>query len=330
MYEEHFGLSAKPFRLSPDARFFFPSPQHRRALAFLEYGLHEGEGFVVVTGEPGTGKSTLISKLLAEHGDDDLLVATIETSALPRGELIALTCARFGIETGDGVGANIENLRSALARAAEGGRRALLIVDEAQNLPEDTLEELRMLTNLGGARGQLLQIFLVGQPPLRELIERPSMDQLRQRIAAAFHLQGLAPDEVEAYVRHRLTAAGWRANPAFADEAFVRVAALSRGVPRLVNTLCDRLLLFCWIEQRTTIDAVTVDTVAEEMGLGLTVARGRSESLEAVEDLGNGRGLAFEDEGTTLEDVLRRIADAERRIRIDLRRRLGDPPSSGG
>jgi len=272
MYEAFFQLTQKPFRLTPDASFFFPSTQHRRALAFLEYGLHEGEGFVVITGEPGTGKSTLVSKLMAEHSSDPLQVATVETTRLTDENLVELVVSRFGLNAPSGRSSGktsyLEVLRKGLLRIQRSGRRALLVVDEAQNLPQDAIEELRMLSNFVTETQPLLQTFLVGQPTLRHRIEAAELEQLRQRITASFHLSPFnSPEEVQEYVEHRLTHADWQGDPRFADEAWSAIHELSGGTPRTINMLCDRLLLYCYLEAQHDVDEQTVRVVAEESGL---------------------------------------------------------------
>lgn len=269
MYIEHFGLKDKPFRLSPDARYFFPSNQHRRALAFLEYGMHEGEGFILITGEPGTGKSTIVSKLMQEHASDPLILATIETSSLAGTEILDVIVDRFRFErtrTGGKAGA-IQALRQGLMLLLRQGRRALLIVDEAQSLPNSALEELRMLSNMQGPTHPLLQIFLVGQPDLARRLRQPDMEQLRQRITAAFHLLPFNTDDVREYVQHRLGCVGWSGRPAFEDEVWERIHHFTGGTPRLINVLCDRLMLFAFLEERDRIRAEDVEVVANETGM---------------------------------------------------------------
>ncbi len=269
MYERHFGLTDKPFRLTPDARFFYPSDQHRRALAFLEYGLHEGEGFIVITGEPGTGKSTLVSKLMAEHSRDPLKVAAIETTRLTDEHLLEMLVSRFELKPPriGGKASLVEALRKTFVAWDKRGTRALAIIDEAQNLPADTVEELRMLSNLTSNGRPLLQTFLVGQSALRERIEQPEFEQLRQRVTASFHLGPFKADEVQPYVEHRLMQAGWSQDPTFTEGAYNGIFEATGGVPRLINMLCDRLMLFCYLESITRIDKASVETVAQETGI---------------------------------------------------------------
>ncbi|MCC5888351.1 MAG: AAA family ATPase [Gammaproteobacteria bacterium] len=332
MYERHFGLTDKPFRLTPDARFFYPSDQHRRALAFLEYGLHEGEGFIVITGEPGTGKSTLVSKLMAEHSRDPLKVAAIETTRLTDEHLLELLVSRFELKPSRlGGKANlVEVLRKAFVAWDKRGTRALAIIDEAQNLPADTVEELRMLSNLTSGQRPLLQTFLVGQPALRDRIEQPEFEQLRQRVTASFHLGPFKADEVQPYIEHRLKQAGWRNDPIFTDDAFASIFEITGGVPRLINMLCDRLLLFCYLESVNRIEKSAVEIVAEETGIRARQqppafdAQHPEETAEkpyppATSSLTANDGVALVSELIDrLHRIEHRIQYTERRLRLEL------------
>lgn len=326
MYESHFGLKDKPFRLTPDARFFFPSEQHRRALAYLEYGLLEGEGFIVITGAPGTGKSTLLSKLMAEHAKDSLKVAAIETTRLSDEDLLELLASRFDLKSPrlGGKAGLVESLRKAFEAWDKRGARALAIIDEAQNLPADTVEELRMLSNLTGSRGPLLQTFLVGQSALRERIEQPEFEQLRQRITATFHLGPFKAEEIQPYIEHRLAQAGWKENPSFTEGAYTAIYEATGGVPRLINVLCDRLLLFCYLESLTRIDQRSVATVAEE-----TSIRAPDGSLEPHVDVDHepgspavprSTGMSGSDGLALVSELIERLRGVENRIQFTERR----------
>lgn len=266
MYESYFGLIAKPFQLSPDPEFFFSSKGHKRALSYLQYGIGQGEGFIVVTGEVGTGKTTLMRNLLKNINQDNVIAAQLVTTKLEADDLLRLICTSFGLAAEDKPKAILlQQFESFLRSAHQAKKRVLLIVDEAQNLPASAIEELRMLSNFQLTDAPLLQSFLLGQPELRGIIQDPSMEQFRQRIIASCHLQALGEAELKEYILWRLTVAGWTQNPKFADNAFPAIFKHTGGVPRRTNIFCDRLLLFTFLEEVKTIDKATVDTVAEEL-----------------------------------------------------------------
>ena len=271
MYEEHFGLARKPFQLSPDAQFFFPSEEHRRALSFLQYGLSQGDGFIIITGNVGTGKTTLVQALLAELDeaaeDSDLSVATIVSSNLGQNDLLQSVAHNFGVHVRDtGKATLLRELEHNFTQQAKARRRILLIVDEAQNLPPESVEELRMLSNFQMNGKPLVQIFLLGQQEFRATLLSEGFEQLRQRVIATYHLKPLSEDETRTYIEHRLAIAGWRHNPRFTDDAFPAIYSFCEGVPRRLNNLCDRLLLFAFLEELDTINAAVVQNVYEEIG----------------------------------------------------------------
>ena len=267
MYEEHFELSRKPFQLSPDASFFFPSVEHKRALSFLQYGLSQGDGFIVITGNVGTGKTTLVQTLLAQLDDADLAVATIVTSNLREDDLLQMVAHNFDVLLeGSGKACLLRDLEKHFIQQARNQRRTLLIVDEAQNLPAASVEELRMLSNFQIDGHPLVQIFLLGQQQFRTTLLSEGFEQLRQRIIATYHLNPLSEQETQTYVEHRLTVAGWHDKPHFVDDAFPAIFAFSDGVPRRINNLCDRLLLYAYLEELDVIDQAVVEAVADEIG----------------------------------------------------------------
>ena len=267
MYEEHFGLTAKPFQLSPDARFFFPSKEHRRALSFLQYGLEQADGFIVITGDVGTGKTTLVQALLSSLDTADLLVATLVTTQLKEDDLLQLVATNLGLRiNGDSKALLLRDLESLFRQRAKENKRVLLIVDEAQNLPPRSVEELRMLSNFQMDGKPLVQVFLLGQEEFRATLLSEGFEQLRQRVIATYHLSPLEEDETRTYIEHRLTRAGWQHKPEFAEDAFPAIYAFSDGVPRRINNLCDRLLLFSFLEEVEAIDASVVDSVSKEIG----------------------------------------------------------------
>jgi len=267
MYEEHFGLKAKPFQLSPDVGFFFPSKEHKRALSFLEYGLSQADGFIVITGDVGTGKTTIVQTLLKSIDPQERQVATIVTTQLQADDLLHIVADRFGLEVkAPSKAVLLRELERFLLQQKREQRQALLIVDEVQNLPPKSVEELRMLSNFQLDGQPLIQVFLIGQQQFRATLLSEDFEQLRQRVIATYHLNPLDEDETRTYIEHRLTLAGWDHNPEFAENAFPGIYEFTDGVPRRVNNLCDRLLLFAFLEDLGAIDAQTVRIVAEEIG----------------------------------------------------------------
>jgi putative secretion ATPase (PEP-CTERM system associated) len=271
MYESHFGLTGPPFSLNPDPAFYFASRGHRNALAYLKFGVYQAEGFVVVTGEIGAGKTTLVRTLLGELDPGEIAAAQIVSTQLEAGDLLRSVALAFGIATkGLSKAELIASIEAFLTHLVIVKKRALLVVDEAQNLERAAVEELRMLSNFQLGSRALLQSFLVGQPELRPLLNSKPLEQFRQRVIASCHLGPMALDETRGYVEHRLHQVGWNvAKPAFDDTAFKRIFDRTAGVPRRVNLLCNRLLLSAYLESADRIDADTVDRVGEEMRLEL-------------------------------------------------------------
>ncbi|MEX0644850.1 MAG: XrtA/PEP-CTERM system-associated ATPase, partial [Parvularculaceae bacterium] len=260
MYEEYFSFAASPFRLNPDPKFFFGSRSHNKAMAYLHYGLRQGEGFIVITGEIGAGKSILIGHLLDQLDRSSVVAAHLLTANLEPAALLSHVLSAFRIEAASaGKSAEIEAFEDFLFDQMNRGRRVLLIVDEAQNLPVATIEELRMLSNMDYDGTPLFQVFLVGQPEFRAVLAKPDMEQFRQRIIANYHLEPLGLEETAEYIRHRLTLVGWSDNPSISEDAFAAVFEATDGVPRKINKLCNRLFLHCSIEKLNVIDAAVVE-----------------------------------------------------------------------
>ena len=266
MYTEHFGFSDRPFQLTPDARFYYGSRTHRKAMAYLGYGLAQGEGFIVITGEVGAGKSTLVAHLLATIDKARLNAISLVSTQVGGDDMLRLAAQGMGVAT-EGVekAQLLDRVEQQLEEEARRGKRTLLIVDEAQNLPTPALEELRMLSNFQ-VRGQaLLQIFLLGQPEFRDrLASGEGLEQLRQRVIATHHLDAMEEAELEPYMLHRLSVAGWSGRPIFEPGAFAAIYRHTDGVPRRVNQLASRLLLSAAVEQSESIDADAVEAVVAD------------------------------------------------------------------
>jgi general secretion pathway protein A len=265
MYTAHYGLREKPFSLTPDPRFLFLSASHREALAHVLYGIEQGEGFIAVTGEVGTGKTTLCRTLFQRLGPDTE-VAFVFDPLLTPDELLQAVCEEYGLLHSQRTRAELsESLNRFVLDANQAGRRVLLIVDEAQNLPVDTLEQIRLLSNLETSTTKLIQILLFGQPELDEKLERPELRQLRQRITVRWRLSALARGEARDYVRHRVRVAAGCDREVFTPSALREIDRRTRGIPRLVNLLADRALLAGYAEGTALVDRPQVDRAAREI-----------------------------------------------------------------
>lgn len=261
LYTEHFNLRERPFTLLPDPDFIYWTPLHRRAYSILEYGILTRSPITVITGEVGAGKTTLLQKLLKSI-EDDVTVGLISNAQGSRGDLIQWVLYALDVDTG---GATdyvrlFQRLQEFLIKEYSEGRRCILIIDEAQNLSLEGLEELRMLTNVNANKDELLQLVLVGQPELRDMIRRPELRQFAQRVVASFHLTGMDKDTVASYISHRLRIAGGKGNE-FTKQACERVYEASRGIPRLVNQLCD----FAMVYAATADEKLVLSSVVEQV-----------------------------------------------------------------
>jgi putative secretion ATPase (PEP-CTERM system associated) len=267
MYEEFYGFSERPFQLTPDPAFYFESLTHKKALSYLGYGLNQGEGFVVITGEVGSGKSTLVAHLKQKLDADRMTVGEVVTSALDDDEMIHVAARSFGLDiSGGDKAAALAAIELFLHEEARNGRRVLLIVDEAQNLSIGALEELRMLSNFQLGSHPLLQTLLLGQPEFKQLLaQSDELEQLRQRVIAAHHLEPMQPGEIEPYVMHRLHHVGWNGTPEFDGSIWVKLHKATGGIPRKVNQVMTRLLLLGAVEEQSVLEADMLDGVVEEM-----------------------------------------------------------------
>ena len=267
MYTDHYRFSGQPFQLTPDARFWYDSRTHKKAMAYLGYGLAQGEGFITVTGEIGAGKSTLVAHVMANIDRARLNAISLVSTQVEGDDMLRLVAQGLGVSTALVEKARLlDSVEQRLEEELRAGKRTLLIVDEAQNLPVSALEELRMLSNFQIGGRALLQIVLLGQPEFRDKLAGPGLEQLRQRVIATHHLDAMGADEVAAYIRHRLTRVDWQGNPEFEPAAFEAVHRHTGGVPRKVNQLMQRVLLAAALENAELVGAEMVEAVAADMG----------------------------------------------------------------
>jgi putative secretion ATPase (PEP-CTERM system associated) len=305
MYDQFYGLQGRPFQLTPDPHYYFESATHRKALSYLGYGLAQGEGFIVITGDIGAGKTTLVGHLMQTIDPARLTAVKIVSTQVEGDDMLRLAAQSFGLATdGQSKAAILHQVEGFLYAQARAGRRTLLIVDEAQNLPVSAVEELRMLSNFQLGGQSLLQIFLLGQPEFRDLIRSPELEQLRQRVIATHHLEPMMAHEVEPYVLHRLGIAGWNGNPAFTPAAFSALYAATGGVPRRLNALVSRVLLLGAIEQLHLIDEDVVGAVVADMGLDVDVAPEpvAASTLDTVEEWDAPEEDVIEEEPVSVAD----------------------------
>ncbi|MEO5811292.1 MAG: AAA family ATPase [Rhodanobacter sp.] len=266
MYQAFYKLQGKPFQLTPDPAMLFPSKGHKRAMSYLLYGLEQGEGFVMITGAVGTGKTLLIQKLFEELARRDIAMAGIASANLDGEDILPAVASAFDLPyDGRSKEALLQDLKSHLLALRDRHSHALLVVDEAQTLTAAALEMLRILSNFEVKGHALLQVFLVGQAELRRTIVDNHMEQLRQRIIASHKLEPMGPDECREYILHRLRAVGWTNDPELAPEVFPAVYHASRGIPRKVNLIMDRLLLHGYLEDLHVLNQAAVTVVLDEL-----------------------------------------------------------------
>src|SRR5690349_2759884 len=266
MYTSFNKLRAEPFLLTPDERFYFESSVHSQAMAHLTYGLKRGEGFIVITGDVGAGKTTLVKRLIATIDPSKIIAAHVVTTMLSGHDLLRMVAAAFGLKDlpadKSGILLKLQEFFDATHRE---GRRALLIVDEAQNLNEGALEELRMLSNFQVQNAAPFQSFLVGQPQFRRIIAHPDLEQLRQRVIASYHLGPLNSLESGNYVLHRLKQVGWTGDPSFPMSTIDAIHPHTGGIPRRINTLGNRLMILGYLDELHSFSADDVNRVAADL-----------------------------------------------------------------
>ncbi|MEL7728282.1 XrtA/PEP-CTERM system-associated ATPase [Citromicrobium bathyomarinum] len=267
MFDQYYGFSGRPFQLTPDPTFYFESITHRKALSYLGYGMAQGEGFIVITGEIGSGKSTMVAHLMKKVDPNQMTVGQVVTSNLDGSELVHLVAQSFGLDVaGQDKASALGAIEAFLHEEARDGRRCLLVVDEAQNLSFEALEELRMMSNFQLGSHPLLQQLLLGQPEFKQTLARHDrLEQLRQRVIAAYHLTPMEVQEVAPYIEHRLSLVNWKGYPSFDPKIFPAIHEASGGIPRRVNQIATRLLLMGAVEQRSKIDCAMLTDVIEEM-----------------------------------------------------------------
>jgi general secretion pathway protein A len=312
MYEKFYNMEELAFKLTPDPRFFFESTEHKRAMAHLTYGLHHGEGFIIITGEVGAGKTTLVDRLLSQIDPTSFVTAKIVTSQLGGDDLLRMVAAAFGLEhSGLPKASLLTGIQDFVVSQMADRRRALLIVDEAQNLSFEALEELRMLSNIVVGRATALQSFLLGQPQFREVLAHRNLDQLRQRVTTAYHLGPLNRGDTRSYIEHRLRRAGWHDDPFFEDDCFSVIYENTEGVPRRINGLCSRLLLYGYLEEIHSISAAATERVAIDLKAELSAVTVPHKGWDAVPMLAE--SPAFPGAVAKRLDALERMAKTQQR-----------------
>ncbi len=310
MYDRHYNLTGMPFQLTPDSRFFFGRRGHRRAFAQLIYGLARAAGFIVGTGEVGAGKTTLVERLWSQLDRDTYTLARINTTQISGEDLFRLAMQGFGIpiDAGADKARLLRDFEDMLRTYATGGRRCVLVVDEAQNLSLPALEELRMLSNITVEGQSTLQTILLGQPQFRRKLASADLDQLRQRVLASYHLGPLSAEETRAYIEHRLGTVGWTNNPAFTEGAFNALHRHTGGIPRRINRLASRVLLYGALENASTITGPMVDASSAELLADLE--GGAPEAAPETLAARIGEALVADSGGARIETRLQALEEA--------------------
>ncbi|HEX8011831.1 MAG TPA: XrtA/PEP-CTERM system-associated ATPase [Casimicrobiaceae bacterium] len=334
MYESFYGLTGKPFQLNPDPSFFFGSRGHKRAFAYLQYGLYQSEGFIIITGEVGAGKTTIVRSLFEQLDREKVVAAQLVSTQLDADDMLRAVGVAFGLPLKSVSKAIVlGSLEAFLCQLTMENKRALLVVDEAQNLTPRAIEELRMLSNFQLGDRALMQSFLVGQPELRTMMQSGAMQQLRQRVIASYHLGPLDEVETQAYIEHRLRHVGWAGDPAFEPACFSLIHATTGGIPRRINTLCNRLMLAGFLAEKHVLGPVDVESIAseirDELGSEGTLApvpvaiAGESANAEAADTLA-GDAASWRMHFRRIEERLDRL-DRTVGFAVDLLHRLLHP-----
>lgn len=264
MYTEFYGLRAQPFRLTPDPSYFFSSATHKSAMAYMRYGIQQGEGFIVITGAPGTGKTTLAQTLIGVLPRNATVIGELVTTQLQPEDLLRAIAAAFELGV-DGTKSDlIGRLQGFFRTRTRAGKHIILVIDEAHDLPPVSFEELRMLSNFHQGPHAVLQCILLGQLPLRDMLTQATMDQFQQRVLASHQLEPLSLIETRGYILHRLQQAGWRGDPSFTANAIKLIHQYAQGIPRRINALCTRLMLYGYLEEEHQIEAAATIRVYNE------------------------------------------------------------------
>lgn len=309
MYLDFFGLKAYPFRLTPDGEFLYMSHGHARAKAYMDYGVVSRDGFVVVTGEIGAGKTTLINKLVSEL-PDDVIPAVITQPQLDDFEFLQALMAELGFSRVEaGKVELINQLREFVTAKYREGFHILLVVDEAQSLGYKVLEQIRFLSGLEANRDKLISVILAGQPELGRVLESAEMAQLLQRVRLRFHLAPMTPDETRAYIAHRLSVAGARRDDLFQEDAFAVIDEYAGGIPRLINSLCDMAMLTAYVDGQEVVDDRIVQSAVSELGW-----------TRYADRAGDGDGRSLGARAATASEIA--FADADRRLFEELNSNL--------
>ncbi len=316
MYKSFYGLKEKPFNLNPDPSYLFWSTGHENAYTHLEYAITENKGFGVITGEVGSGKTTLINHLIHQI-PKDLHLALINNPDVSPAQLLKMLCQEYElVSTNDNKTALLEHIYQFLLQIYANRQRAILIIDEAQNLPAETIEEIRMLSNLETEKEHLIQIILVGQPELKEKLQRRSLRQFTQRVTVHAHLGALTTDDISRYIRHRLKVAGADNPELFTEEAIQALHTYSEGIPRLINILCDTALVYGFADELQSIDRPVIDNVmADRKSGGILLAEQQDSTGDSQETISERAG-GKESDKDSLTELEKRLRSLEHQVQL--------------